>query len=96
MNYADYANSTGANAISVDYQTSLSKLRREVRSGVGTQGNLDPIALSQGGPGLEQAVTSILTQTKSHPHIFNLGHGIRQETPIGNVEQLIRAVRNVA
>ncbi|MEQ1753548.1 MAG: uroporphyrinogen decarboxylase [Micropepsaceae bacterium] len=96
LNYADYANTTGTNAVSVDYQTSLTKLRHEIRPGMGTQGNLDPIALSQGGPGLEQAIASILTQTKGQPHIFNLGHGIRQETPIVNVEQLIRSVRKAA
>lgn len=94
LNYAAYANTTGANAISVDYQTSLSALRKLVQPGTGLQGNLDPVALSRGGAGLDQAIASILQQTQNTPHIFNLGHGIRQETPIENVAHLIRSVRN--
>ena len=29
------------------------------------------------------------------PHIFNLGHGILQDTPIAHVEQLLAYIRSV-
>jgi uroporphyrinogen decarboxylase len=57
------------------------------------QGNLDPFALMAGGEALESAVATILTAFKGRPHIFNLGHGISQFTPIEHVEKLISLVR---
>jgi uroporphyrinogen decarboxylase len=38
-------------------------------------------------------VARILDALADRPHIFNLGHGIPQETPIAHVEQLIAAVK---
>jgi uroporphyrinogen decarboxylase len=57
------------------------------------QGNLDPFALIAGGKALDKAVDSILADFAGHPFVFNLGHGIRPETPIAHVEQMIRRVR---
>jgi uroporphyrinogen decarboxylase len=58
-----------------------------------TQGNLDPMALAVGGKVQDQAIERILSETRGHPHIFNLGHGIRQETPVENVTRMINQVR---
>lgn len=91
--YARYATQTGATAISVDTQTSLEMLRAELGPQAILQGNLDPIALICGGKHLATAVDAIVDQTKGTPHIFNLGHGIRPETPLEHVEQLMRLVR---
>jgi uroporphyrinogen decarboxylase len=57
------------------------------------QGNLDPLALMAGGEALESAVAHILKAFESRPHIFNLGHGILQHTPIAHVEKLLNLVR---
>ncbi|HXY57667.1 MAG TPA: uroporphyrinogen decarboxylase [Methylocystis sp.] len=57
------------------------------------QGNLDPLALLAGGEALEREVDSVLRGFKDHPHIFNLGHGVLQHTPIENVERLLKLVR---
>jgi uroporphyrinogen decarboxylase len=38
-------------------------------------------------------VKRILDAFADRPHIFNLGHGILQETPIVHVEQLISMVK---
>ena len=57
------------------------------------QGNLDPLALIAGGDALNAAVDAILDAFADRPHIFNLGHGILQDTPIANVEQLISRVK---
>jgi uroporphyrinogen decarboxylase len=57
------------------------------------QGNLDPLALLAGGEALKNAVTRILDAFDGRPHIFNLGHGILQETPIAHVEELLKLVK---
>jgi uroporphyrinogen decarboxylase len=38
-------------------------------------------------------VRRILDAFAGRPHIFNLGHGILQETPIAHVEELTALVR---
>jgi uroporphyrinogen decarboxylase len=60
------------------------------------QGNLDPLALIEGGEQLERAVNRILDALAGRPHIFNLGHGIQQTTPIAHVEQLVELVKGRA
>ena len=57
------------------------------------QGNLDPLALIAGGDALDNAVDSILDAFAGRPHIFNLGHGIQQDTPIAHVEALLAKVK---
>ena len=61
--------------------------------GLPVQGNLDPLALMAGGEALETAVARIMGAFESRPHIFNLGHGILQHTPIAHVEKLLNLVR---
>ena len=56
-------------------------------------GNLDPLALIAGGEALGQAVTRIRRALNNRPHIFNLGHGILQDTPIAHVEYLFDLLR---
>ena len=46
-----------------------------------------------GGAALEKAVGRVLTALEERPHVFNLGHGIGQFTPIPHVERLLGAVR---
>jgi uroporphyrinogen decarboxylase len=57
------------------------------------QGNLDPLALIAGGATLADAARRILDAFSGRPHIFNLGHGIQQTTPIAHVEQLVDLVK---
>ena len=42
---------------------------------------------------LKEAADNILSAFADRPHIFNLGHGILPDTPIENVEMLLRLVR---
>jgi uroporphyrinogen decarboxylase len=91
-NYPRYAE-TGATAISLDTHTSLAWARKQFKPDIALQGNLDPLALIAGGKALANAVDHILAETHGTPHIFNLGHGIRPETPIAHVEQLLAHIR---
>jgi uroporphyrinogen decarboxylase len=42
---------------------------------------------------MDAAVRQNLDAFADRPHIFNLGHGILQETPIAHVERLIALVK---
>jgi uroporphyrinogen decarboxylase len=42
---------------------------------------------------MKSAVSRILDAFAGRPHIFNLGHGILQETPIAHVEELMVVVK---
>src|SRR6185295_6542621 len=46
------------------------------------------LALIAGGESLDKAATTVLEAFADRPHIFNLGHGILQDTPIAHVERL--------
>lgn len=80
-------------ALGIDSATDLSWARDQVKSHQALQGNLDPLLLLEGGPALRKSVISILKETESHPHIFNLGHGILPQTPIAHVEETISLIR---
>jgi uroporphyrinogen decarboxylase len=57
------------------------------------QGNLDPLALLTGGEALDRGIDRVLAAFPERPHVFNLGHGIGQHTPIAHVERLLARVR---
>ena len=90
---AAYARGTGVSAIGLDETVDVAWAAKELPDGLPVQGNLDPLALLAGGVPLTDAVTQILDALAGRPHIFNLGHGILQDTPIGHVEQLIVLVK---
>ena len=88
-----YARETGVDGIGLDETVDPVWADRELPAGLPVQGNLDPLALLAGGDGLYAAVRRILDAFAGRPHIFNLGHGILQETPIAHVERMLRAVK---
>ena len=90
---AAYAREVGADAIGIDETVDPVWAAAELPEGLPVQGNLDPLALLAGGEELHGAVRRVLDAFASRPHIFNLGHGILQDTPIANVEQLIALVK---
>ena len=63
-------------------------------AGLPVQGNLDPLLLLAGGDELERQAARVLDAFADRPHVFNLGHGIGQFTPIEHVEQLLGVVRS--
>ncbi|HTX49943.1 MAG TPA: uroporphyrinogen decarboxylase, partial [Caulobacteraceae bacterium] len=56
------------------------------------QGALDPELLRAGGPAMTARIDELLRQWSGGPYIFNLGHGVLQDTP---VEHISRAVAQV-
>jgi uroporphyrinogen decarboxylase len=91
-----YVESTGVDAVSIDWAAEPQLIRERVQSRVAVQGNLDPLALIAGGAALDRAVDDVLANYANGRLIFNLGHGILPETPIAHVEQMVQRVRNYA
>ncbi|MEO6113803.1 MAG: uroporphyrinogen decarboxylase [Sphingomicrobium sp.] len=88
-----YARETGVDALGLDETVDPAWAARELPPGLPVQGNLDPLALIAGGEPLREATMRILDAFADRPHIFNLGHGIQQTTPIAHVEQLVSLVK---
>ncbi len=91
-----YARETGVDAIGLDETADPAWAHRELPVGMPVQGNLDPLALIAGGAPLKEAVERILDALSARPHIFNLGHGIQQDTPIASVEELMALLKGGA
>ncbi|WP_011582788.1 MULTISPECIES: uroporphyrinogen decarboxylase [Chelativorans] len=90
--YSRYRQQTGVTALGLDWTVPLSEASRLQAEGP-VQGNLDPMRLVAGGQALSKGVEDILSALGGAPFIFNLGHGITPETPIGHVEAMIQQVR---
>lgn len=88
-----YACETGVDAIGIDETVDPVWAARELPDGLPVQGNLDPMALITGGVELNAEVDRILDAFSDRPHIFNLGHGILQDTPIDHVEAMLAHVK---
>ena len=87
--------STGADVIGLDWRQPLDEGWRAVGHGHAVQGNLDPITLFAPPEVLEQRVNEILLSAAGRAgHIFNLGHGIVPNTPVENVQAVVKMVRN--
>ena len=88
-----YARETGVAALGIDETVDPLWAAKQLPKNLPIQGNLDPLALAAGGEALTRATRQILDAFADRPHIFNLGHGILQDTPIDHVEQLIAEVK---
>lgn len=90
---AAYARETRVDAIGLDETVDPVWANRELPAGLPVQGNLDPLLLIAGGEALDRGVDRVLDAFIDRPHVFNLGHGIQQDTPIAHVERLVARVR---
>jgi uroporphyrinogen decarboxylase len=93
---APYARETGIDAVGLDETVDPRRADAELPRGLPVQGNLDPMLLLAGSDDLERSVAEILHALSGRPHIFNLGHGISKDTPIANVERLMRLLKGGA
>ncbi len=88
-----YAHHTDVDAVGLDWMIDKTFARYQVQRIKPVQGNLDPLALLAGGAALDRAVDDVMGAFADGPFIFNLGHGILPETPVENVERMIKRVR---
>jgi uroporphyrinogen decarboxylase len=88
-----YAAAAGVEAVGLDTAAVPAFINASLPKNLPVQGHLDPLLLCEGGPRLDARVRQLLDAYKHRPHIFNLGHGIRPETPVAHVERVIELVR---
>lgn len=88
-----YARETRVDAVGIDETVDPLWAARTLPSGMPVQGNLDPLLLLAGGAELERQALRVLDAFADRPHVFNLGHGIGQTTPVENVGHLLSVVR---
>ena len=88
-----YARETGVDAVGLDETLDPAWAHASLPAGMPVQGNFDPLLLEAGGPAMAARVKRIVDAFEDRPHVFNLGHGIGQFTPIPHVEELLRALR---
>ena len=87
----------GADALGLDWTTSLSEARARVGDRVALQGNLDPAALYASPDRIRQLVSEVLSDYGSGTgHVFNLGHGIHPQIPPEHAAVMIEAVHELS
>ena len=80
----------GGDVIGVDWRIDLDEAWNRLGADVAVQGNLDPTVLFAPVPVIERQAARILDGVRGRPgHIFNLGHGILQHTPVEHVAALV-------
>ncbi|MGA9527306.1 MAG: uroporphyrinogen decarboxylase [Terriglobales bacterium] len=85
---------TGAEVIGLDWRIPLDTGWQALGNKGAVQGNLDPVLLFADWKEIKSRAEEILRQAAGRPgHIFNLGHGILQETPVENVKSLCAYIR---
>jgi len=83
----------GGTVIGLDWRVPLDVGWSTLGEEIAIQGNLDPVALLAPRPELERRVKEVLDRAGGRPgHIFNLGHGILQQTPVENVRAVVDLV----
>ena len=87
----------GGDVIGLDWRIPLDEGWAVLGDDVAVQGNLDPAVLFAPLPEIKTRVHDILRRADGRPgHIFNLGHGILQHTPVENVRAVVDLVHEYA
>lgn len=80
--------------LSLDWGCDLAAVVPHLPHGMAIQGNLDPDLLYAPLKVVESEISRLLGPIKGHPgYIFNLGHGIKPDTPLDAVYTLVETVR---
>ncbi|HTU25099.1 MAG TPA: uroporphyrinogen decarboxylase [Pirellulales bacterium] len=87
----------GGDVLGIDWRVDLDTAWNLVGHDRAVQGNLDPAVLLADRDEIRRRAGEVLTQAAGRAgHIFNLGHGIHQQTPVENVIALIEIVREIS
>ncbi len=91
---------SGADVVGLDWTCDLGAARLRVDDQVALQGNLDPMVLFAPPEAVAAEARAVLdsfgpaqrADGRWGGHVFNLGHGINQHTPLASVQALVDAV----
>jgi uroporphyrinogen decarboxylase len=87
----------GGDVMGLDWRVDLDQGWAAVGHDVGVQGNLDPAALLARPAVFRRRVEAILARAGGRAgHIFNLGHGVHQSTPVEHVAALVDMVHELS
>ena len=93
---------TGADVVGLDWTCDLGAARQRVDDRVALQGNFDPMALFAPPEAVAAEARAVLDSFGAPQradgrwggHVFNLGHGINQHTPVEHVQALVETVHS--
>jgi len=87
----------GGAVIGVDWRIGLDEAWKTVGYDRGVQGNLDPAILFAPREEIRRGASDVLNKAANRPgHIFNLGHGVHEHTPVDNVIALVDMVHELS
>lgn len=93
VSQTDFVAASKVDGVSIEWPVNTRWARDNLIKHCVVQGNLDPLSLIGGGDGMLNATRQILHDLPMDRHIFNLGHGIRKETPPEHVSDLVSFIR---
>jgi len=92
----DLMKEAGSQVLGIDWRVELDTTWKRLGD-IAIQGNLDPVMLFAEVPEIRRQTKRILDQAAGRPgHIFNLGHGVLPNTPVGHVKALVDAVHEMS
>lgn len=87
----------GGDVIGLDWRIDLDAGWDAVGADRAVQGNLDPAVLLAKPAYIRRRARDVLDRAAGRPgHIFNLGHGIYQQTPVDHVKALVEMVHEMS
>jgi uroporphyrinogen decarboxylase len=87
----------GGDVLGLDWRVDLDAGWAAVGHDRAVQGNLDPALLLARPARFREPVKTILARAGGRPgHIFNLGHGVHQHTPVEHVKALVAMVHDLS
>ena len=90
--YKTYCEIIKPDAVNIDYNVSLDNVLKNLK--IPIQGGMNPKILLTDKETLKNETKKYLDIFKSHPYIFNLGHGILPNTDPNMVDYLVKMVRD--
>jgi len=87
----------GPAVVGVDWRIRLDTAWETIGPNYAVQGNLDPCVLLTNPDEIKRRAGEVLDQAAGRPgHIFNLGHGVHQQTDVDNAIALVDAVHELS
>ncbi|KST69411.1 uroporphyrinogen decarboxylase [Mastigocoleus testarum] len=86
---------SGVDIVSVDWTVDMAVARQRLGANIGVQGNIDPCILFGPQDLIRERIIDTVRKAGKNRHIFNLGHGVLQNTPEENVGFFFETVKGL-